>query len=118
MALTYVFLLSAPSGAAVAYGGTQYTANAAGIITGVAPTDALSLQGVGGASVQLLAATGATTDRPASRVATALTGAINNIHPVPLLGMPFYDTTLTETVYYVGTLRSSTSWVDQTGTAA
>src|SRR5215813_12355168 len=42
--------------AAVTLGGTPYTPNAAGVITGVAAADAVSLQGVGTAQLQLLLA--------------------------------------------------------------
>jgi hypothetical protein len=38
-------------------------------------------------------ATGATADRPDTVPATALTGAFNNLNPVPALSLPFYDTT-------------------------
>lgn len=119
MALTYVFLASPASGAAIALSGKSYTANGAGVITGVLPADALTLQGVAGASLLPILATGATTDRPGPQPATALTGAVNNISPYPANPLlPFYDTTLSKTVYYVGTQRSSTGWVDQAGNAA
>jgi hypothetical protein len=42
MALTYVFLASAPSAGALASSGKSYTANAAAVITGVLPADALT----------------------------------------------------------------------------
>jgi hypothetical protein len=64
MALTYVYLVSPSNGAAATPSGTRYTPNAAGVITGVAAADAVSLQGVGTAQLQLLLATGATGDRP------------------------------------------------------
>jgi hypothetical protein len=118
MALTYVFLASAPSAGAIALSGKSYTANSAGVITGVLPADALNLQGVAGASLQPMLATGATADRPAAQPATALTGAVNNVAPFPANSTPFYDTTLSKTVYFVGTQRSSTGWVDQAGNAA
>jgi hypothetical protein len=51
-------------------------------------------------------ATGATADRPNTVPATALTGAFNNLNPAPALSLPFYDTTLSKTVYFVGTQRS------------
>jgi len=67
--------------------------------------------------VQLMAATGATTDRPASQPA-ALTGALNNVAPFPGLALPFHDTTAAKEVYFVGYQRNSTGWVDYTGAAA
>src|SRR5215471_16592866 len=106
------------AGAAVTGTGKVYTPNSVGIITGVAGADALTLQGVAGASLQLLTATGLTTDRPQPQPATALTGALNNLNPVPTPGLVFQDTTLSKAVYYVGTMRSSTDWVDYTGAAA
>jgi hypothetical protein len=116
MALTFVYL-TAPLASAVTQAGKQYNANSLGVITGVVPADALTLQGLAGAPLQLMAATGATADRPNSIPATALTGALNN-----LLGatpaLPFHDTTLAKEVYFVGTMRSSTGWVDYTGAAA
>jgi hypothetical protein len=118
MALTYVYTVFPPTGAAVTAAGKVYNPNSAGIITGVAPADALSLQGVAGASLQLMAATGATADRPGPMPATALTGALNNLNPAPTPGLVFQDTTLSKAVYYVGTMRSSTGWVDYTGAAA
>jgi hypothetical protein len=118
MALSYVYLISPAGGTAVALSGTRYTANGAGVITGVAAADAVNLQGVAGASVQLLAATGATADRPNVVPGTALTGALNNANPPATPGLAFYDTTLSKTVYFVGTQRSSTGWVDQAGNAA
>jgi hypothetical protein len=117
MALTYVYLITPPSGAAVTPSGTRYNPNAAGVITAVAAADAGSLQGVGIAKLKLLLATGATTDRPNVMPATALTGALNNLNPAVLPGEAFYDTTLSKTVYFVGTQRSSTGWVDQAGNA-
>jgi hypothetical protein len=118
MALTYVFAIIPATGQAVTIGGTRYNPNSAGIITGVAAADALTLEGVGNATVQPLLATGATTDRPAPQPGTALTGALNNLNPAPSLGMSYYDTTLSKTVYFVGTQRSSTGWLDQAGNAA
>jgi hypothetical protein len=125
MTLTYVFGIQPPTANAVAYGGTQaapsqtrYVPNAAGIITGVSGSDARVLQGIAGASVQLMCATGATADRPNSQPATALTGALNNLYPFPARLLAFYDTTLSKMVFYVGTQRSSTGWVDYTGAAA
>lgn len=117
MTLTYVYLASAPLAIAVTSAGKSYTANAQGVITAVVPLDALSLQGTNGVTLKLLTATGTTTDRPAPQPATALTGALNNINPAPLLAERFYDTTLSKTVYYVSTLLSSTGWVDYTGAA-
>ena len=98
--------------------GKVYNPNAAGIITGVAAADALTLQGVAGASLQLLTATGTTADRPQPQPATALTGVLSNLNPAPMPGLPFADTTLSKTVFYVGTMRSSTGWIDYTGAAA
>lgn len=118
MALSYVFLASPPTGAAVANSGTRYTPNAAGVISGVTGADARTLQGVGNVQLQLLLATGATTDRPNTTPSPALTGSFNNAYPVPQPGTPFYDTTLSKTVYFVGTDQSSTGWVDQAGAAA
>jgi hypothetical protein len=117
MALTYVYLVSPPTGAAATPAGTRYTPNAAGVITGVAAADAVSLQGVGTAQLQLLLATGTTSDRPNFMPTTALTGALNNANPAAMPGDRFYDTTLSKTVYFVGTQRSSTGWVDHTGAA-
>ena len=125
MTLTYVFGIQPPTGTAVAYGATQavpsqtrYTANGTGIITGVTGPDARVLQGIAGAAVQLMCATGATADRPNSQPATALTGAQNNLNPFPAKLLPFYDTTLSKMVFYVGTGQSATGWVDYTGAAA
>jgi hypothetical protein len=72
----------------------------------VLPLDAQTLQGVAGTTVQPMLATGATADRPATQPATALTGAFNNVAPLPVFGLPFYDTTLSKTVYFVGTARA------------
>jgi|SRR6516225_9768716 hypothetical protein len=116
MALTYIFSVSPASANAVSAAGVSYTPNAAGIITGVTPLDAQTLMGIG-AGVKMIAATGATTDRPATQPA-ALTGAINNVAPFPQLGLPFHDTTASKEVYFVGYQRSSTGWVDYTGAAA
>jgi hypothetical protein len=116
MALTYVYLTS-PGGLATTSGGKSYTANSAGVITAVLPLDALSLQSQTGAPLRLLCATGATTDRPAPQPATALTGAINDINPLPEPATRFYDTTLSDTVYFVGTQNCSTGWVNHTGAA-
>jgi hypothetical protein len=117
MALTYVYLASAPGGLAITSGGKSYSANSSGVITAVLPLDALSLQSAGGGPLRLLCATGATTDRPAPQPATALTGAINDINPLPEPGLRFYDTTLSDTVYFVGTQNCSTGWVNHTGAA-
>ena len=116
MSLTFVFLTS-PGAAAVAQTGKQYAANSLGVITAVVPADAVTLQPVNpNTPLQLMAATGATADRPNTQPATALTGSQNN-----LLGaspaLPYWDTTLSKTVYFVGTQRSSTGWVDVTGAA-
>jgi hypothetical protein len=120
MALTYIFAvqlggISVPN----ASGSKTYTANAQGIITGVAPADALGgLQSsVAGGVPKLIAATGATADGPNTVPATALTGALNNLLPPPFVGLPFYDTTLPSTAYFVGTQSSSNGWVDRTGAA-
>jgi hypothetical protein len=42
----------------------------------------------------------------------------DNLNPAPTPGLVFQDTTLSKAVYYVGTMRSSTGWVDYTGAAA
>jgi hypothetical protein len=118
MALTYVYEVFPATGAALSASGKTYTPNGAGIISGVAAADAVNLQGVAGATLQLLLATGATADRPNVMPGTALTGAFNNANPAAVPGLPFYDTTLSKTVYFVGTQRSSTGWVDQAGSAA
>ena len=116
MALTYVFLTN-PGAAAVTQAGKQYSANAAGVITAVTAADALTLQPLNQAPLQLMAATGATADRPNSMPGTALTGALNNLNPAPAPALVFYDTTLSKPVFFVGTQRSSTGWVDYTGAA-
>jgi hypothetical protein len=118
MALTYVFLAS-PGAIAITQAGKQYNANVTtGVITAVSGADALTLQASSGAPLQLLLATGATADRPNTSPATALTGALNNLALFPPPGLPFYDTTLSKTVYFVGTDLSSTGWLDQAGAAA
>jgi hypothetical protein len=124
MALTYVYATS-PNAIAFAgpgVGGSagsnkSYTANAAGIITGVTPADAQTIHGVADAApLQLMCATGATGDRPPVALATG--GAFNNANPPLFLGMPYHDTTLAYSVFYAGTERSTTGWVDRTGAAA
>ena len=83
----------------------------------VAASDALLMTGIGG-TVSLLLATGATADRPSAIVGTAIPGGINDTNPPPPLGLPYYDTDLSQTVYYVGTMRSATGYVDQAGNPA
>jgi hypothetical protein len=117
MALTYIFAASAPGAVAITAAGKQYTANSAGIITAVAPADALTLSGFNGATLLPMASTGATTDRPAPQPATAVAGGLNNVNPAPQVGDVFQDTTLTKAVYFVGTGRNSTGWVDINGAA-
>jgi tetratricopeptide (TPR) repeat protein len=75
--IDYVYAVFPSTGADSAE--KSYTPNSAGIITGVAAADALSLQGVADASLQLMLATGATADRPNTVPATALTGAFNRV---------------------------------------
>jgi len=123
MALTYVYM-TLPNGIAFAGpgvggsagSGKSYSANAAGVITGVTPADAQTIQGVNGAPLLLMCANGNTADRPPAAVATG--GAINNVNPQPFLGMPFHDLTLGYSVFYSGTERSSTGYVDHSGNAA
>ena len=120
MALTYIFSVQLPNAAVPNASGSKiYTANAAGIITGVAPADALAgLQSsVAGGVPKLIAATGLTTDRPNTSPSPAIAAGLNNIAPPPFVGLPFYDTTLSNTAYFVGTQMSSTGWVDRTGAA-
>jgi hypothetical protein len=131
MTLTYVFSVSPASasafgpstGAAFGASGKSYTPTAAGIITGVTGSDALLMTGVN-ANVNLLLATGATADRPSASPAPATSSsstipvALNNNNPAPTLGLPFYDTTLSKTVYFVSTSRSPTGYVDQAGNPA
>ena len=131
MTLTYVYAVSPAAGAAfgpsagAAFGaaGKSYSPNAAGIITGVVGSDALLMTGVG-ANVQLLLATGATADRPSPSPAPATSAsatvpvALNNSNPPPTIGLPFWDTTISKTVYFVGTMRSATGWVDFAGNPA
>jgi hypothetical protein len=117
MTLTYVYAVSPASQSAIGASGKTYTPNAAGIITGVVASDALLVSGVG-ASVRLLLATGTTADRPSPAPSPAIAGGLNNTYPAPTLGLPFWDTTLSKTIYFVGTMRSSTGWVDQTGVPA
>jgi hypothetical protein len=125
MALTYVFSVLPASasafgpsaGAAFGATGKSYTPNAAGVITGVAPSDALLLTGLN-ASLRLMLATGATADRPTSGASPAIAAGINNSNPAPSVALPFYDTTLSKTVWYVGTMQSPTGWVDQAGNPA
>jgi hypothetical protein len=117
MALSYVYLTT-PLAAATASSGKVYTANSLGFITGVAPSDALSLVTETGAPLVLICGTGATTDRPNVIPATAVAGALNNVNPAPPLGFPFWDSTLTELVFFIGTQRTSTGWATQAGVAA
>jgi hypothetical protein len=125
MTLTYVFSVSPASGTAfgpsagAAFGasGKSYSPTATGVITGVAASDALLMTGVN-ANVQLLLATGATADRPSATANPAIAGGLNNSNPQPTLGLPFYDSTISKTVYWVGTIRSSTGYVDQAGNPA
>ena len=118
MTLTYVYATT-PGASAVTQAGKQYNANSVGVITGVTAGDALTLQPFNpNTPLQLMAATGATADRPNSQPATALTGALNNVNPAPALGFPFHDTTLAEEVYFVGTQHASTGWVTYAGVAA
>jgi hypothetical protein len=125
MTLTYVYAVSPASGSAfgpsagAAFGasGKSYSPTATGLITGVAASDALLMTGVN-ANLQLLLATGATADRPSANTNPAIAGGFNNSNPQPGLGMPFYDSTLSKTVYFVGTVRSATGYVDQAGNPA
>jgi hypothetical protein len=117
MALTYVYLVPPPSVTAVGASGKTYTANAAGVVTGVAASDALLMTGVGPDPEPLLA-TGTTADRPSAFANPAIAGGINNSNPQPTMGLPFWDTTLSKTVYFVGTMRSATGWVDFAGNPA
>ena len=125
MTLTYVYAISPASGSAfgpsagAAFGaaGKSYSPNAAGIITVVAASDALLMTGVG-ANLQLVLATGATADRPSPSPSPAIAGGLNNTNPMPTLALPFYDTTLSKTVWFVGTMRNSTGWIDQAGNPA
>lgn len=115
MALTYIYAAQGVDYAR-ALSGKIYTP-VAGMITGVTPTDAGTLTPNRG-TLRQIAATGATTDRPLTIPATALTGAINSGHPAPQIGDVFIDTTLSKPVIHVGTGISSTGWVDQTGASA
>lgn len=115
MALTYIYLTN-PLAEAFALSGKIYQANSLGVITGVTPLDALSLNTLGGNPLIPLCATGATTDRPNVIPGTAVVG-LNNVNPAPAFGFPFHDTTLGTECYYVGTGRASTGWVDRTGAA-
>ena len=131
MALTYVYATT-PNGIAFAGPGVgggagsnkSYSANSAGIITGVTPADAQTIHpATDAAALQFVCATGNSTDRPPAAVATG--GAINNVQPPLFLGMPFHDANLGYTVFYVGTARSPSTpasgvpgWVDRTGAAA
>lgn len=117
MTLTYVYAVSPASQDVLGASGKTYTPTPAGVVTGVVANDALLVTGVG-ATVRLLLATGATADRPSPSPSPAIAGGQNNTNPEPGLGLPFYDTTLSKTVFFVGTIRSSTGWVDQTGVPA
>ena len=83
MTLTYVYAVSPASGSAfgpsagAAFGasGKSYSPNAAGIITGVAASDALLMTGVG-ANLQLVLATGTTADRPSANTNPAIAGGL------------------------------------------
>ncbi len=125
MTLTYVYAVSPASatafgpsaGAAFGAAGKSYSPTAAGVITGVVPSDALLMTGVN-ANVSLLLATGATADRPSPSPSPAIAGGLNNSNPPPPIGLPFWDTSLSKTVYFVGTSRSATGWVDFAGNPA
>ena len=116
MTLTYVYLISPPSTSAFAVGasGKVYTPNAAGVITGVAASDAMLMTGIGDDGRPLLA-TGATADRPDPSPSPPIGPGLNNAFPPLALGLPFYDSTLGKIMFWVGTMRSATGWVDQAG---
>jgi hypothetical protein len=119
MTLTYVYLISPPSVSVALVGasGKTYTANAAGVVTGVAASDALLMTGVGDDGRPLLA-TGTTADRPDPSPSPPIGPGLNNAFPPLALGLPFFDSTLSKTVFFVGTMRSVTGWVDNTGAPA
>jgi hypothetical protein len=111
MALTYIFI-TAPNGFARAMSGKTYSANSAGIITGVPGSDAITL------NATLLMGTGATADRPTPTSAASSfspVGGPNSLYPAPTIGQAFYDTTLSKACWYVGTGSSASGWVDQNG---
>jgi hypothetical protein len=114
MALTFLFLTN-PSAVAVAISGKSYTANAAGFISGVTGTDAVTLESA--APLQMVGATGLTADRPNVVPSPPIGGGFNNLYPAPSLGFTYWDTSLTKVAFWVGTQRSSTGWVDQAGAA-
>jgi hypothetical protein len=95
MTLTYVFSIlpagasafGPSAGAAFGAAGKSYTPNAAGVITGVTPSDALLLTGVN-ANLRLLCATGTTADRPTPSASPAIAGGINNSNPPPSVALP------------------------------
>jgi hypothetical protein len=87
-------------------------ANAAGAITGVTASDAMLMTGIGDDGRPLLA-TGATADRPDPSPSPPTGPGLNNASPPLALGLPFYDTSLSKTVWWVGTVRSPTGWIDQ-----
>ena|SRR5215471_1245616 len=119
MALTYVYLTAPNAVLSNADLSRTYTASATGIVTGVTPVDAargLRVPANLDPAVMLFG-TGTTAERPDTKPIPALTGQANNqLAPPP--GMPYYDTTLSSTVYYVSTAQASTGWVNQAGTAA
>jgi hypothetical protein len=119
MALTYVFLTSPAAVLTSADGQRTYTAGATGVATGVAPVDArLGLVPPAGfAAPRLLFATGLTADRPDTKPVPALTGQANSLMPAPAAGLPFYDTSLSAMIFFVGATQASTGWVNQAGTA-
>jgi hypothetical protein len=117
MALTYVFSVSPASGSAFGASGKSYSPTAAGVITGVVASDALLMTGVN-ANLRMMLATGTTADRPSPSPSPAIAGGLNNSNPLPTLNLPFYDTTLSKTIYFVGTTRVATGWVDQAGNPA
>jgi len=127
VALTYIYLTQ-PFASATAYqpatnspvSGRVYTANAAGIITAVTPTDATFLVGSSGLTLTPIAATGLTADRPTSALPPGTSGfgtaSLNDNQPALTFGFPYWDTTLSAMCFFVGP-RVSTGWVNQAGTA-
>jgi len=121
MALTYVYAVN-PAGAsagAIGYGVGgptlhPYTPSAAGIITGVTPADALSINVQGGSGLVKFCCTGATADRPLSGPQAG--AGVNLASPAPVFGDVMFDTTLGVPIFYVGN-RSSTGWVNSAGSA-
>jgi hypothetical protein len=121
MALTYVYAVNPASASAASIGfGVggptlhPYTPNAAGIITGVTPADALFMNVQGGIGLIKLCCTGLTADRPLSGPPTA--AGVNLTTPAPVVGDVMFDTTLGVPIWYVGS-RSSTGWVNSAGAA-